>query len=83
MLPRGGVSPVSAAKQIAANCHWSLAGVGRQTSSGHSGAGGAHSVLGIRRSGTSTSGTAHCQPSNQMRPIGDAQTVSGVTLPWT
>ena len=34
----GGSSPVSAAKQVAASCHWSLAGVGAQPLTVHSGA---------------------------------------------
>ncbi len=74
MSSRGGASPVSAAKQSAASCHWSLAIVGSQRSP-HSGGRGIDAVFGDSPSGMLERGTAHCQPMSQSRPMGDVRTL--------
>jgi hypothetical protein len=77
----GGFSPVSAAKHVAASCHWSLAGVGHHTPSVHSCGTGMNRKSGEMPAGSSDIGIAHCHPIIHRRPIGDAKTVSGAMHP--
>ena len=79
----GGYSPVSAAKHMAASCHWSVSGVGAHRLPTHSLGMGAKRASGTRSAGISVSGTAHCQPSNQILPMGAIHTLSEDTLPCT
>ena len=82
MSSRGGASPVSDWKQSAPSCHWSLMAVGDQPSP-HSGGSGIPVASGESPSGMVASGTAHCQPSSQSRPIGVVHTFCTDSAPCT
>jgi hypothetical protein len=81
MSRAGGRSPVSAVKQSAPRCHWSLCTVGAHSPSRHSGARGSQFMSGACVDGISCAGSAHCQPSSQTRSAGVTQTVSGESAP--
>ena len=83
MSSRGGASPVSALKQSAASCHWSLAAVGAHDVAPLGRQGHAASRRARARRGRSASGTAHCQPRSQSRPIGVVHAVSTEIAPCT
>ena len=83
MFSVGGGSPVSAAKHIAASCHWSLATVGTHGAFSSSGAGVTSDGSGRSPGGITPLGTAHSQPISQTRPVGVTHVFSAESAPCT